>query len=113
MLNFNAVALQIFPQGITHGRGEKNIEVNGLSAGTVPVNCEILARGQHKRTHDRREFFLVRTSEALAYLRVCTAMPNSGYAEFAVIHEIAQIGSAEAKELEEYARESIAVLCGQ
>ena len=113
MINFNAIALQLFPQGIAHGRGEKNIEVNGLSAGTVPVNCEILTRGQHKRSNDRREFFLVRTSEALAYLRVCTAMPNSGYAEFAVIYEIAQIGSAEAQTLEKYAIEAIDVLCGQ
>ena len=113
MCDPEVIVRKLFPQGITGFCGARSIEVNGLNAGTVPANCEILIQGQHKRSNDHREYFLVRTLEALVYLRVCTAMPDSGYAEFAVIHEIAQIGSAEAKTLEERARESITVLCGQ
>ena len=113
MINPEVIVRQLFPQDAACVYGTRNIEVNGLSAGAEPENCEILIRGQAKNSNERREFFLVRTREALAFLRVCAAMSDSGYAEFAVIREIQQVGSTEATALEEYARESIVALCGQ
>ena len=105
------IAMRLFPQGTPGHVGVRSAEINGLEAGTEPVNCEILLKGQMRFSEERRELFLVRTPEALVFLRICRAAPGSGYAEFAVVLETEAIDSPEAKSLEEYVRSTFPNLC--
>lgn len=88
-------------------RGSAVVEVNGLGKGTEPANCEVLAQGgQQHFAGDRRQFYLVRSEGVLFFLRICTAMEGSGYAEYAVIHRAAAT-EQEQQDLDAYARDYI------
>jgi hypothetical protein len=101
-MNLPDIISKMFPAGTVNGRGCS--EVNCLPKGTEPRNCEVLLRGMEKNSRgDRREFYLVRSQGVLFYLRICTAMPGSGYDEFVVIHASA-ICEAEQAKVEAYAR---------
>ena len=84
------IAAKLFPEGTVNGRG--GVEINGLPAGSQPQNCEVLLRGAKENSRgERREFYLVQCDAVMLYLRICTAMEGSGYDEFVVIHEVAEI----------------------
>ena len=105
-----AFTKELFPQGTPRCQG-LSFEANGLGAGTVPQNCEIILRGQATRSKKRREFFLVRTDAAIAFLRVCAADAASGYAEFVAGLAWAKRGTGDEQSVEKYGRETIEVLC--
>lgn len=81
--------LSIFPIGQLRGldlAGFGGFAINGLAAGTVPQNCEVLLTGEEVlplSPMDRRTFYLVKANDILFYFRICTAMAGSGYAEYA------------------------------
>lgn len=85
-----SILKKIFPNPNASFAGRDGQEVNGLAKGTVPENCEILSSGMSSsHLPGRQEHYLVRVDDALAYLRICDAMPDSGYAEYAVVYGIA------------------------
>jgi hypothetical protein len=103
---------QVFPTGqVTNGGADKGgfFEVRGLSKGTVPQGCEVVASGHAKRAVvlERRGSFLVRTHGGLLFFHICVAHPDSGYAEFVVGHECPQFDPVRSREFQEYALRSI------
>jgi hypothetical protein len=87
---------KMFPDGRLDGRG--GMEVNGLAEGTVPQNVTIINQWQDHWDKKRREFFYVTDGEHVALLRVCASGDWVDYAEFAVIHNVAEVGTPEAEE---------------
>lgn len=88
-------------------------EVNGLSEGTVPQNCEILLTGEGSLSLprcDRRTHYLVRADGVLFFFRICTAMKGSGYAEYVAGLGFAETSQASA-DLVERARRIISACC--
>lgn len=84
-MNKQELLLKMFPYPTTFfGRGGD--EVNGLPADVIP-NGEIVDRFCGKGVDSDREFFLIEFEGILFLLRICLAMPDSGYAKFAVVHE--------------------------
>jgi len=105
--------LRIFPQPTATVNGRGGSEVNGLPRNTVPQNCDIVLSGLHtSRITNRQEHYLVRIDNQLIFLRVCSAYPDSGYDEYAVIRDVADTPEKQA-ELLDYARRSIKAICGQ
>lgn len=82
----NEIIQKMFPNGTLNGRG--GTEVNGLTKGTVPVGTILLSGQERFERKNRREFYAVELDGYVAYLRVCEAYPDSGYDEFAVIHQV-------------------------
>ena len=106
-----AILNRLLPGGTANSRDASNFEVNGLEKDTQPQNCEVLCRGMEPDSRgDRREHFLVQIDGVMLFFRICTAMENSGYAEFAVGRGIAILAEEQTK-LEAYARDWIAVIC--
>lgn len=91
-----SLASELFPDGIVSYETERTFEVNGLKKNSIPQYCDILdSASEHMTNGDRREYFFVLTRPEFAIttqkyvmLRVCTAMPGSGYEEYAVCHGI-------------------------
>lgn len=102
-----ALLQKLFPiEGITIAQHGK--EVNGLPENTEPQNCEILGKGSEKMLsfpNDRRDYYLVKCGDELAFFRICTAAPGSGYAEFVVLHRVVnEVESPQrANDLKDYA----------
>lgn len=103
----------IFPQGVVNYVHDSTgwFEVNGLSEGTVPQNCEILDRGQERSAKDRREHFLVKTENFILFFRICTAMKGSSYDEFAVGRDAAIVTGLQAEECISHGKRVIESLC--
>jgi hypothetical protein len=92
------------------------MEVNGLDEGTVPKNCKILYTGNEKlnlRPTDRRAWFIVLINDLIIRLRICTAYPGSGYAEFAVIHSCEALGTEKAERALSHGIYSVNLICGK
>jgi hypothetical protein len=107
----------LFPDGTVvyckpdHGGA---FEINGLSKGSIPQNCEVLASGQEKRVahNGRREHFLVKAGDAVFFFRICSAAPGSGFDESVAGRGYAHASDAGAPErLEAYARDAMQALC--
>lgn len=102
----------LFPHPAATFNTRGGAEVNGLPQNTVPQNCEIVCSGVDTGKFTKRQVhYCVRLNGATVRLRVCDASPDSGYAEFAVVLDVARSTEAGAQ-LEGYARESIAAICG-
>lgn len=110
-MDIQDILKKLFPNPQTTFSGRNGYEVNGLSKGTVPQNCEILATGlADTRLLDRQEHYLVRVGDALVYTRVCAAMEGSGYDEFAVVHGVA-VTEADKMQLTQRATDFISSCC--
>lgn len=91
----SAALAKLFPQARLDAIGRGGTEVNRLAKGTVPQNCEVLAKGvQKRRLSGTQTHYLVKVDSVLVYLRVCDAMENSGYDEYAVILDVAHADNA-------------------
>lgn len=68
----------LFP-GCVLGRGGS--EANGLPIDVEPQNCVIVDKfhDNHYALNNRRDHYLVSVGESLVSLRICKAMPGSGY----------------------------------
>ena len=67
--------------------GHGGNEINGLSADAIPKN--VVSSFVRERERDR-VFHLVEDEKCIAVMRVCAAMPGSGYDAFSVVHAFAQ-----------------------
>lgn len=105
LMKLSTILAQLFPTGVANGREGR--EVNGLGKGTVPQNCEVLVTAKGSSSSgNRREYYLVRCEGVMLYLRICTAMADSGYDEFAVINATA-VFDEDQQELEARARSEL------
>lgn len=77
----------LFP-GCVLGRGGS--EANGLPIDVEPQNCVVIDKfhDNHYALNNRRDHYLVSVGDSLVSLRICKAMPGSGYGAFAYIHSV-------------------------
>ena len=111
-MNIQQTLTRIFPSGVVGGcspDGGGVFEVHGLSKGTVPANCEVLAGGHvpQMRRHEHRESYLVKTEDFILFFDVCAALPGSGYDEFVESRGYADAADTQSHDLLAYARKSI------
>lgn len=102
----------LFPMGnisIVPRSREKDLEVNGLPKGFVPVGGEIIEFGEETHGNMHRVHYLLRVGALLVFLTVCT--PEFGDTLFALIRGVAQADSDAADDLQKYARGAIALVC--
>ncbi len=112
-MNIHDTLVHVFPCGnIGPSVPERDgfFEVQGLRSGSVPENCERLASGSSKARLGQapRDSFLVRTADFLLFFRTCPEQSGRLPARFAVSCGFAPRSSALSKDLEAYARRSIA-----
>ncbi len=115
LMNIRETLTHVFPSecfqaGVPEHGGF--FEVKGLCRGIAPRNCESLASGTAKARigEAQRESYLVRTPDFLLFFRTCPERTGSQPAGFLVSCGCAPLRSAAAKDLEAYARRSIAAL---
>ena len=101
------LAKKLFPGGRIDGVMARSCAIKDLETGTEPKNCEVLARGQLNICNTRFEHLLVRTDQAVAFIRIYANASVSAHAEGALILEMEDLDTPEAKSLESYARQSI------
>jgi|ERR1035437_285563 hypothetical protein len=112
---YNTLA-RIFPTGVvSHGNPDQGgfFKVLSLPQGTIPENCTMLACGQTTRTValQHRGSFLVKTDDFVLFFHICTAQPDSGYAEFVMGRTCAHADDTGSRELQAYALKSIRAAC--
>lgn len=91
-----SVARTLFPNHKVFERGPCRFEATGLEAGTQPSGCLILQQGETKFGNGTRNtHYLVRVAETLVYIRISTARPESGGAEFAAMELLGEDESTE------------------
>ena len=111
-MDLTPLLVKLFPQTSATFSGRSGFEVNGLPSGSVPQSCDIIAHAQAPGAlSSRRAYYLVRVDGALVFLRICSAMPGSGYDEFAVIRSV-ELSAQAQPEYEARCVADIASLCG-
>lgn len=84
MNNVNRTILEsLFPSG-TYSQGA----MDGLQLHAVPSNCTILYSCDGAIIERYEHYVVLLADNTLCTLRVCKAMPNSGYDAFAVLHTV-------------------------
>jgi hypothetical protein len=111
-------ALQhIFPQGRAPRQRLAESElfsVVGLPAGVEPEACEILLQGAELMLLGTRiEHYLVKIGGWFLLFQICTALPDKGYAEFAVGRALRPESEDAAQDFIAYARRKMAAWCGE
>ena len=112
-MNIHDTLMHVFPCGnIRPNVPERDgfFEVHGLRSGTVPQNCERLASGSSKARlgQAQRDSFLVRTADFVLFFRACPEQTSRLPARFVVSCGFAPRFSPLSRDLEAYARRSIA-----
>lgn len=101
------IILRIFPNADIVDQ-QRVIEVNGLKKNSQPQNCEIVAmKEMGLPSVSSRRFYLVECENYGIHLRICTAYPNCGYDEFAVVHHMKNVHDVDYPSWKEYFKESI------
>lgn len=91
----------LFP-GCTLGRG--GFVANGLAIDVEPQNCVIIDKfhDNHYALSHRRDHYLVSVEDSVISLRICMAMPDSGYGAFAYIHAVSNGGMGKKALIEQF-----------
>lgn len=89
-----SMLLRMFPDA--KGPRTYDGELNGLSKGSVPVNCEVIQTMEDPwHTTDRRTWYGVVFEDKFIVLRVCGAGDWVDYDEFVVVYSVNAITSKE------------------
>lgn len=104
---------KIFPSAqFSYLSTDGSFEANGLELNTEPLSVEILARGEPTlaRSDNRGSLYIVTDGTYTSYFRICTAYPDSGYAEYATGQRVIRNDSEEYEDFMRWATSSLTCL---
>ena len=115
-MNIHNTMTALFPEGVVVDCGSfeaGSVEVHGLPGDAVPRNCEVLASGSTRFSHDgeRQQIYLVKTDDFLVLLRIGRAGPDTADGAFVVSRGHVPVGLAQSDAFATTARNSIQALC--